>query len=105
MPPMYWSTGSQYLAASRSTGTLARGEQNRAKYQELSTNVSIVSVSRLAGLPHDGQSTCFHVGWRSSGLPGTSKVTSSGRRTGSWSSGTGTIPQESQCTIGIGQPQ
>ena len=30
---------------------------------------------------------------------------SSGRRTGSWSSGTGTSPQEGQCTIGIGVPQ
>jgi hypothetical protein len=29
----------------------------------------------------------------------------SGSSTGSWSSGTGTSPQVSQCTIGIGQPQ
>ena len=28
-----------------------------------------------------------------------------GKRTGNWSAGTGTSPQLSQCTIGIGQPQ
>ncbi len=48
MPPMYWSTGSQASTASRVTGAAARGEQKRAKYQELSTKVSQVSVSRRA---------------------------------------------------------
>ena len=37
---------------------------------------------RAAPPPHCGQSTCFQVGWRSSGLPGRSKVTSSGSVTG-----------------------
>ena len=59
--------------AARVTGSAARGEQKRAKYQELSTKVSQVSVSRRAGLPQRGQATCFQVGWWSSGLPGPSR--------------------------------
>ena len=38
------------------------GAQKRAKYQELSTKVSNVSVSRRAGSPQRGQATCFQVG-------------------------------------------
>jgi hypothetical protein len=82
MPPMYWSTGNHASTAPRVTGSGARGEQKRAKYQELSTKVSQVSVSRRAVLPQDGQSTCFHAGWWSSGLPGREKSTSSGSFTG-----------------------
>ena len=58
------------------------GSVKRAMYQDESTKVSMVSVSRRAGLPHCGQATCFQVGWRSSGLPGWSKSTSSGSVTG-----------------------
>ena len=43
--------------------------------------------------------------WRSSGLPGWSKLTSSGRRTGRFFFFSGTTPQLSQWTTGIGQPQ
>ena len=75
------------------------------KYQAESTKVSMVSVSRVALPPHAGQVTCFQVGWRSSGLPGLSKVTSSGSVTGKSFSGTGTTPHLSQWMIGIGQPQ
>src|SRR3546814_17868416 len=75
------------------------------KYHDESTKVSSVSVSRNAGAPHVGHATCFHVGWRSSGLPGTSKLTSSGSVTGSWSLGTATGPPAAQWTIGIGVPQ
>jgi hypothetical protein len=75
------------------------------KYQDESTNVSSVSVSRTAAPPQPGQATCFQLGWRSSGLPGVWKSTSSGRTTGSWSFGTGTAPQLVQWTIGIGVPQ
>ena len=82
-----------------------RGAVKRTKYQEQSTNVSIVSVSRVAGSPHCGQSTCFHVGCRSSGLPGLSNVASSGSLTGRSFAGTGTTPQSSQWMTGIGQPQ
>src|SRR5690606_41544814 len=81
------------------------GSVKRAKYHDESTKVSIVSVSRRASLPHCGHSTCFQVGWWSSGLPGLSKVTSIGSSTGSADSGTGTAPQDSQWTTGIGQPQ
>ena len=52
-----------------------------------------------------GRSTFFQVGWRSSGLPGLSKATSSGSVTGRSFSGTGTTPHLSQWMIGIGQPQ
>src|SRR3979409_519017 len=105
MPPMYWSTGSQLSATLRSVGAdVIHGSVKRAKYQDESTNVSMVSVSRRAALPHCGQCTVFQVGWRSSGLPGLSKVTSSGSLTGKSCSGTGTTPQASQWMIGIGQP-
>ena len=74
MPPMYWSTGSQSSTTLRSVGAVAiHGSVKRAKYHDESTNVSMVSVSRRAGLPHCGQATFFQVGWRSSGLPGRSK--------------------------------
>ena len=106
MPPMYWSTGSQWSATAGVVGAAAfGGSVKRAKYQDESTNVSIVSVSRRAGLPQCGQATCFQVGWRSSGLPGWSKVTSSGSLTGRSLAGTGTTPQLSQWMTGIGQPQ
>ena len=52
----------------------------------------MVSVSRRAGPSHLGHLTFFQVGWRSSGLPGLSKVTSSGSVTGKSFSGTGTVP-------------
>ncbi len=65
----------------------------------------MVSVSRRAAPPHFGQATFFQVGWRSSGLPGRSKLTSSGNFTGRSFFGTGTMPQASQWITGIGQPQ
>ena len=84
------------------------GERNLKKYQEESTNVSMVSVSRFAGLPHFGQETFTQslapprgdvpFGDRSSPL-------ASGSLIGSSWAGTGTSPQDSQCTIGIGVPQ
>src|SRR5258708_7695139 len=73
MPPIYWSTGSQASTICRSVGAvLIQGSVKRAKYQDESTKVSIVSVSRRAWPPHCGQTTCFQVGWRSSGFPGRS---------------------------------
>ena len=67
--------------------------------------MSMVSVSRRAGLPHCGQSTFFQVGWRSSGLPGRSKVDVVRQLHRQVLAGTGTTPQASQWMIGIGQPQ
>ena len=55
---------------------------------------------RSAGRPRASRS-----GWRSSGLPGRPKSTSSGSVTGSSASGTGTMPQAAQWMTGIGQPQ
>ena len=54
MPPMYWSTGIQYCARSSTIAWSWSGQAKRAKYQDESTNVSMVSVSRFAGLPQDG---------------------------------------------------
>jgi hypothetical protein len=97
MPPIYWSTGSQASTACRSVGAvLIQGSVKRAKYQDESTKVSMVSVSRVASPPHCGQATCFQVGCRSSGLPGRSNVTSCGSRTGRSFTGTGTTPHVGQ---------
>jgi hypothetical protein len=65
----------------------------------------MVSVSRLAGLPHFGQAQSTKSARFASGLPEPSGTQSSGSLTGSWSSGTGTVPQASQWISGIGQPQ
>ncbi len=70
--------------------------------------MSIVSLSRLAGPPHVGHSTLTHSSAAASGetpLGLRSAPFRSGRRTGSWSSGTSTSPQVSQWMIGIGAPQ
>src|ERR1700716_1668593 len=93
-------------ATARSVGAVSiQGSVKRMKYQDESTKVSMVSVSRVAGSPQLGQVTCFQVGWRSSGLPGRSKSTSSGNVTGRSLCGTGTTPQVLQWMTGIGQPQ
>ena len=64
IPPMYWSTGIQWAAASWSIGaSVLQGLQNRSKYQEESTKVSMVSVSRSAGPPHRGQVVCRNPSW------------------------------------------
>ena len=54
------------------------GEQNLKKYQEESTNVSNVSVSRIAFFPVDFCLVIFQVGWASRGLPWEFKFISSG---------------------------
>src|SRR5580704_19650270 len=56
-PPTYRSIGHQRRTASTSNGPCSNdGEQYRRKYQDESTKVSMVSVSRLAGPPHFGHS-------------------------------------------------
>ncbi len=75
------------------------------KYQALSTKVSKVSVSRRAALPQLGHAQCRNAAFFASGLPLPSGIRSSGRTTGRSFSGTGTTPQLSQWTIGIGVPQ
>src|SRR5437763_15478890 len=103
---MYWSTGRYRSATGSVVGAVSfHGSVKRAKYHDESTNVSIVSVSRVPGPPHVGQRTCFQVGWWSSALPGLSKVASSGSATGKACSGTGTTSHFSQWITGIGQPQ
>ena len=71
--------------------------------------MSIVSVSRLAAPPHFGQATLTQSAAAASGeTPRGARSAprrSSGSRTGSWSSGTGTSPHDGQWMIGIGVPQ
>src|SRR5947209_16814987 len=109
MPPMYWATGIHLRTSSGSNGrSSSSGEQYRRKYQDESTNVSIVSVSRSAGPPHDGQVVSTQARFEANGdcpFGCSSSPRMSGSSTGSWSSGTGTVPQAPQWTTGIGQPQ
>src|SRR6266568_5652074 len=75
-------------------------------YQDESTNVSMVSVSRFAGPPHLGQVVFTNDATFANGDPPRPvNWTSRGSTTGSWSSGTGTTPSVSQYTTGIGVPQ
>src|SRR5690606_14814431 len=108
-PPTYTAAGSQRRAASGSTGPAGYvGEQNRTKYQDESTNVSIVSVSRRAGRWQRGHGTLTQSLAPARGeVPrgNSSSPLSSGSTTGSSASGTGTSPHTSQCTTGIGVPQ
>ena len=70
--------------------------------------MSIVSLSRLAGPPHVGQSTLTQSSAAASGetpFGFRSAPRSSGSTTGSWSSGTATSPHAGQWMIGIGAPQ
>src|SRR3989442_15594327 len=105
MPPMYWSAAIQYFARSSTMHSSWSGQAKRMKYQDESTNVSMVSVSRFAALRHFGHLQFTNDGVLASGLPVPSGTRFSGRTTGSSSSGTGTSPQASQWTIGVGVPQ
>src|SRR5437879_3480928 len=82
------------------------GSTYRYMYQDESTNVSIVSVSRRAGPPHFGQIVFTNSGVdASSEPPSPVNFTSWGRITGRSLSGTATIPSLAQYTTGIGVPQ
>ena len=106
-PPMYWSTGSHSATASSEKGASSLvGSAKRRKYQDESTKVSMVSVSRRPGPPQAGQVTFRKPAWCFSGdSPVGRNSTSSGATTGRSASGTGTMPQSSQKMTGIGQPQ
>jgi hypothetical protein len=68
----------------------------------------MVSVSRRAAPPHFGHSTFTQSVAAASGdtpLGARSAPRRSGSSTGSWSSGTGTSPQDGQWMMGIGVPQ
>src|SRR3569832_1181013 len=105
-PPIYWSTGIIRLTTAGVVGAVSfHGSVKRAKYQDESTKVSMVSVSRCALLLLLGQVTCFQVGCWSSVLLGLSKLSSSGSTTGRSTSGTGTTSHFGQWMTGIGQPQ
>ena len=83
-----------------------QGSVKRAKYQDESTNVSIVSVSRRAGAPQLRTGDVFPGRMPVERIAG--RVEGRRRRavrTGRSAAGTGTTPQASQWMIGIGQPQ
>src|SRR5690606_27148364 len=103
-PPMYWSTGIQYAARS-STMVFASGQAKRRKYQDESTNVSMVSVSRPASAPRFGHFTFMNPGVLLSGLSEPSLTMLYGNTTGRSCSGTGTSPHLAQWMSGTGQPQ
>src|SRR6266404_2978266 len=98
MPPIYWSTGSQASTICRSVGAvLIQGSVKRAKYQDESTKVSIVSVSRRAGPPHLGQVVFTNSGVAASGdSPMPVSFGFGGSTTGKSLSGTGTVPSFGQ---------
>src|SRR5690625_4542641 len=108
-PPTYWSIGAQRLASAGSKACSSLlGDKKRRKYHEESKKVSIVSASRLAAPPHLGhvvftQSSAAPRGDVPFGLR--SSPSAGGSSIGRSSSGTGTSPQESQCTMGMGVPQ
>jgi len=102
---VYWSTAIQYRARSSTIDFAWSGQAKRAKYQDESTNVSMVSVSRFAGLPQLGQVVFTKDGSLFADCPCHLATKSSGSLTGNWSSGTGTSPQDGQWMIGTGQPQ
>ncbi len=95
---MYWSTGIQWRTAVGSSGrALACGLVKRRKYQEESTKVSMVSVSRRPGRPQAGQAAFAKASTRARGDPPLMVMaTSWGRITGRSRSGTGTTPHASQ---------
>src|SRR6478609_7992259 len=109
-PPTYWPTGIQSLIFCGSKGPSVNwGDTNRRKYQDESTKVSMVSVSRLAGPWQEGHSTLTHASAAARGeVPFGDKSSprrSDGSVTGSCSSGTGTSPQDGQWMMGMGVPQ
>src|ERR1700754_4503801 len=101
-PPIYWSTGIIRLATAGVVGAFSfQGSVKRVKYQDESTKVSMVSVSRCALAPQLGQETSFQGGGWSSAVPGLSKVASSGNVTGRSLAGTGTTSHLGQWITGI----
>ena len=76
------------------------------KYQDESTKVSIVSVSRRPGPPHDGHVVATQSSAAASGeRPFGRVVLDLGEQHGQLVVGHGHRAAASQCTIGIGQPQ
>ena len=69
MPPLYQSTGPQYSSASLDTSSfLLSGSIYRRKYQLEPAHWGMVSVSRLAGPPQQGQVVLTQSVMRARGL-------------------------------------
>ena len=109
LPPMYMSTGSHLRVRSGSKAASPQPALGyRRKYHAESRKLSLTSVSRRAGCPQLGHGARTKSSQRASGLePEPSGLNSStwGSRTGRSSSGTGTVPQDSQWMMGMGGPQ
>src|SRR5207244_10686509 len=101
IPPMYWSTAIHRSTFAGSTGRVGSwGEQYRRKYQEESTKVSIVSVSRRAGPLHFGHFVFTNASdWASGEALLPVNGTSLGSITGRSAAGTGTVPHFWQSVI------
>ena len=98
MPPMATPGGT---GSSAESSELLNGSRPILSLVVPSGKIASASVSRTAAASQVGHLVCFQVGWRSRGLPGLSKVTSSGSVTGSWFFGPGTMPQAVQWMTGI----
>src|SRR5215470_10329689 len=103
------STGTHSLPFSLMSASLAWGEGYRRKYHDEPAHCGIVSVSRFAGPPQLGHCVLTQSSIAASGdspVPVGWYRSTSGKRTGKSSSGTGTKPQLiEQWTIGMGSPQ
>ena len=106
MPPMYWSTGSQYAARSSTIAAVVAGA-GEAEVVPGRVDEGVHGVRLATGRlpPHFGQLHFRNASLLASGLPLPSGTRSSGSTTGSCSSGTGCTPQVAQWISGIGQPQ
>ena len=97
MPPMYWSTGMKCRAARVER---ALGVPRVAEAQEVPRGVDegVHGVGLAPGrAPHTGHVVCRKPSWeRERRLPGREELDVVGRETGSWSSGTGTMPWSGQ---------
>ena len=105
-PPIYWFTGAHLSTIFLSKGKfIFLGSQYLKKYQDESTNVSIVSVSLLAFPWQQGQVASLNCLDVSRGFPLPENSISSGNITGRFSSFSKTSPHFSQYKTGIGVPQ
>lgn len=108
IPPIYSSTEFQYFNCPWSKiwfHLKSLGVVYLKKYQLDSKNVSKVSVSLWASKLQLGHLVWIHFWFDSSGFPLALNTTSSGSKTGRFSSFSGTIPHFWHLTIGIGVPQ
>ena len=106
-PPKYWLIGIQIFCFSFEENSVSFWESRyRKKYQDESTNVSIVSTSGVQPSPKTFSVLSFNsLDLASGASPVGLKSTSSGKVQGKFSSGTGFGLPSGSKTIGMGVPQ